>query len=65
MREYRSSGSVEGVMSNHDSYSDWNLALAPPLLFRGRTRNCTLRSRSGCREDAFLRRGLTLLLAPE
>ena len=22
MREYRSSGSVEGVMSNHDSYSD-------------------------------------------
>jgi len=23
MREYRSSGSVEGVMSNHDSYSDF------------------------------------------
>ena len=25
MREIRSSGSVEGVMSNHDSYSDFLL----------------------------------------
>src|SRR5215469_410744 len=33
MREIRSSGSVEGVVSNHDPYSDlvvtWNLALSP------------------------------------
>ena len=26
MREIRSSGSVEGVMSNHDSYSDFSRA---------------------------------------
>jgi hypothetical protein len=25
MREIRSSGSVEGVMSNHDPYSDFNV----------------------------------------
>ena len=25
MRETRLSGSVEGVVSNHDPYSDWNL----------------------------------------
>ncbi len=24
MREFRSSGSVEGVMGNHDFYSDWD-----------------------------------------
>ena len=26
MRESRSSGSVEGVVSNHDSYSDYHLS---------------------------------------
>jgi hypothetical protein len=31
MREYRSSGSVEGVMSNHDSYSDVFLSLGTLL----------------------------------
>lgn len=31
MREIRQSGSVEGVMSNHDSYSDmvWNVLICP------------------------------------
>jgi hypothetical protein len=29
MRETRSSGSVEGVMGNHDSYSDSYAALTP------------------------------------
>ena len=28
MREIRSSGSAEGVMSNHDPYSDWFTAVA-------------------------------------
>jgi hypothetical protein len=28
MRQYRSSGSVEGVMGNHDSYSDCSSPLA-------------------------------------
>jgi hypothetical protein len=28
MREIRSSGSVEGVMSNHDSYSDFLLVVS-------------------------------------
>jgi hypothetical protein len=28
MREIRSSGSAEGVMSNHDPYSDFELALS-------------------------------------
>jgi len=28
MREYRSSGSVEGVKGNHDSYSDLRSALS-------------------------------------
>jgi hypothetical protein len=31
MREIRSSGSVEGVVSNHDPYSDWS-----PEYFRAR-----------------------------
>ena len=26
MRQHRSSGSVEGVMGNHDSYSDWTFS---------------------------------------
>ena len=39
MRETRSSGSVEGVMSNRDPYSDyWNLAL-----------KCFLSSKTGTR----------------
>jgi hypothetical protein len=29
MREIRSSGSVEGVMSNRDPYSDWDRGRAP------------------------------------
>jgi hypothetical protein len=28
MRESRSSGSVEGVMGDHDSYSDWRYCTA-------------------------------------
>jgi len=29
MRESRLSGSVEGVMGNHDSYSDWEETMIP------------------------------------
>jgi len=44
MRESRSSGSVEGVMSNRDPYSDspepgWS-AFAPPTLLGRRSRHC-------------------------
>jgi hypothetical protein len=30
MREIRTSGSVEGVVGNHDSYSDSGVGLRPP-----------------------------------
>ena len=48
MREIRSSGSVEGVMSNHDSYSDF-------LLVCVRWMRYTLAQR-GCRRDRLPRR---------
>ena len=35
MREFRSSGSVEGVMGNHDPYSDYSL-LHPHWYLMGR-----------------------------
>jgi hypothetical protein len=34
MRESRSSGSVEGVMGDHDSYSDWLVVIPPGLLMQ-------------------------------
>jgi hypothetical protein len=35
MREIRSSGSVEGVMGNHDSYSDYVFALQVAATCKG------------------------------
>jgi hypothetical protein len=47
MREYRSSGSVEGVVSDHDSYSDFVNALhvgTASLVFRHKLHSSLFRT---------------------
>jgi hypothetical protein len=52
MRESRSSGSVEGVVGNHDSYSDLKRLLV-------------VRSTSGCRPEAAVQAARQTLFEAE
>jgi len=46
MRETRSSGSVEGVMGDHDSYSDWRTARTWRASLRGQVAPLRMTSES-------------------
>ena len=64
MREIRSSGSVEGVVSNHDPYSDWRILFIVISVSGGNDEICHGKVQCGPAEGGFAQAWVGHVLHP-